>query len=418
MGAAAQPAPTPGRQADGANHSLTPSGAFIRRGGDQPAGCPAPATRARHPVSLRSGSPTIATTEQGDPEETAAQPDGDAAEAEHTSDDDGDLTVGGALAQDEIDSLFTAGGGDEDLESPILAIIRNQSVNYERMPTLEMVVDEYARSLTASLRNLTLAKTETDFEKISAQRLGDYLDGVPLPAMIAVFKAVEWEGYGLLTLSSQLVYSIIDIVMGGRGAFDPRLIDGRPFTKIERVLTERLVHVLLEDLAAAFARLSQIEFRLERLETNPRNCTVAKSATGAILIRIMVEMDDRGGPFEILLPHATLEPVRELLLQSFRGEKLGADRRWSAHFQEEALTSTIEVEAILHEQWMPLDEVRQLIAGETLQLGAGADASVMLRCGRVPLLKGQMGRVGERLAIRVEGRVKSKRDETGMPPPS
>ena len=36
-------------------------------------------------------------------------------------------------------------------------------------------------------------------------------------------------------------------------------------------------------------------------------------------------MEDRGGRLELLLPYATLEPVRELLLQMFMGEKFGRD---------------------------------------------------------------------------------------------
>ena len=29
-----------------------------------------------------------------------------------------------------------------------------------------------------------------------ALRFGDYLNSIPLPAMLAVFKAVEWDNYG------------------------------------------------------------------------------------------------------------------------------------------------------------------------------------------------------------------------------
>ena len=39
-------------------------------------------------------------------------------------------------------------------------------------------------------------------------------------------------------------------------------------------------------------------------------------------------MEDRGGRLELLFPNATLEPVRELLLQMFMCEKFGRDAIW------------------------------------------------------------------------------------------
>ena len=45
----------------------------------------------------------------------------------------------------------------------------------------------------------------------------------------------------------------------------------------------------------------------------------------------------------------------------------------------------------------------RLAVGSTLPLNARRDALVTLRCGHVPLLRGQMGRAGDHIAIRIEG---------------
>ena len=143
--------------------------------------------------------------------------------------------------------------------------------------------------------------------------------------MIAVFRAVEWDNFGLLTVSSPLIYSIVDVLLGGRRGVAPMRLEGRPFTTIERALVERLIRLVLADLATAFAPLSAIEFRYERLETNPRFAAIARPTNAAVLFKLRIEIDDRGGPLEILIPYATLEPVRDLLLQMFMGEKFGRD---------------------------------------------------------------------------------------------
>ena len=313
------------------------------------------------------------------------------------------------LGQDEIDSLFFVSKAAPEL-SGIPALVSKQSVSYEGARTLEVVMDRFIRNLSTSLRKLTSENVELTLEAVISLRLGDYLDSLPVPAMIAVFRAVEWEGCGLLTLSSHLVYSIIEVLLGGRSAFDARRIDGRPFTGIERVLTKRLTGVLLRDMAAAFAPLGAIEFRLEQLETNPRHAAIGRPTDGATLFRIKADMKDRGGRFEIVLPHAALEPVRDLLLQKFGGEKLGSNSLWAAHLWQQTLMSSIELEAVLEEQIVPLAEVMGLAVGTTLRLNASADTSVILRRGHVPVLRGQMGRVGDRIAIRIEERL--ARDQT------
>ncbi len=102
-------------------------------------------------------------------------------------------------------------------------------------------------------------------------------------------------------------------------------IEGRPYTTIARALVERMVHVILGDLSAAFEPLSPVTFRFDRLETNPRFATISRPSNAAIVTRFRIDMEDRGGRLELMLPDATLEPVRELLLQMFMGEKFGRD---------------------------------------------------------------------------------------------
>jgi flagellar motor switch protein FliM len=43
---------------------------------------------------------------------------------------------------------------------------------------------------------------------------GDYLNSIPLPAILSVFKAEEWDNFGLITVDSSLIYSVIDVLLG------------------------------------------------------------------------------------------------------------------------------------------------------------------------------------------------------------
>src|SRR5215475_8968808 len=308
------------------------------------------------------------------------------------------------LNQDEIDSLlgFDDGGGGSGDGSGIAAIVNSALVSYERLPMLEVVFDRLVRMMSTSLRNFTSDNVEVSLDNITSIRFGDYLNSIPLPAMLSVFKAEEWDNFGLLTIDSALIYSIVDVLLGGRRGTAAMRIEGRPYTTIERTLVERLIQVVLADLSASFDPLCPVTFRFERLEVNPRFATINRLSNAAILARLRIDMEDRGGRMELLLPYATLEPVRELLLQQFMGEKFGRDSIWETHLAEELWNTEIELDVVLDEQTMRLSDVMALQPGSQIVLNTLPGAPVLIRCGAVPLFEGRVGRRKSRVAVRIE----------------
>ena len=307
------------------------------------------------------------------------------------------------LNQEEIDSLlgFDVNSDQMQDKSGVRAIINSALVSYERLPMLEIVFDRLVRLMTTSLRNFTSDNVEVSLDRITSVRFGDYMNSIPLPAVLCVFKAEEWENFGLVTVDSSLIYSMIDGLLGGRRGQTSMRIEGRPYTTIETNLVKRLVEVVMADAEQAFRPLSPVKFTIDRLETNPRFAAISRPANAAILVRLRIDMEDRGGNIELLLPYATIEPIRNVLLQMFMGEKFGRDPIWEGHFATEVAQAEIAVDAVLYEADIPLKQLMKLKVGDTLPLEMRADALVAVRCGNVTLTEGRMGRVGDRVAIRV-----------------
>jgi len=330
-------------------------------------------------VALEAESGTAA------PAPAAATPGGDEAAAQWAAMvDDGNgfqSAKGGAeriLNQEEIDSLLGFSLADVSLNdnSGIRAIIDSAMVSYERLPMLEIVFDRLVRLMTTSLRNFTSDNVEVSLDRITSVRFGDYLNSIPLPAILAVFKAEEWDNFGLATVNSSLIYSIIDVLLGGRRG--------------------------------------QSTVRVDRLETNPRFAAISRPANAAILVRLRIDMEDRGGNIELLLPYATIEPIRATLLQMFMGEKFGRDPIWEGHLATEIGQAQIGVDAVLYEARLPLRRMMSLNVGDTLMLELKSDALVSVRCGDITLTEGRMGRVGDRVAVRVAKALRKPRTTFAM----
>ena len=119
---------------------------------------------------------------------------------EGEGDGDGDSHADRILNQDEIDNLLGFDQADlsEGEMSGVQALINSALVSYERLPMLEIVFDRLVRLTTTSLRNFTSDNVEVSLDSITSVRFGDYLNSVPLPAILTVLKAEEWDNFGLI----------------------------------------------------------------------------------------------------------------------------------------------------------------------------------------------------------------------------
>lgn len=343
----------------------------------------------------------------GKPKDEPLTPEGMAAEwatMPDTIEDEGEQEGGTdrLMSQDEIDTMLGfSTGDDKDARSGIQAIVDSGSVAYERLPMLEIIFERMVRLLSTSLRNFFTDNVEVSLESIRSVRFGDYINSISLPSMLSVFKCEEWDNFGLITIDSSLIYSVLDTMFGGkRGQPAPR-VDGRPFTSIEITILKRVIALILADAEAAFRPLSPVSFTVDRIESNPRFVSISRPANAAIRVELRFDMEGRGGCLHLLLPYATIEPIRELLLESFMGEKLGRDSIWENHLATEVWQADVDVTCVLHETQMPLKRVMKLAIGDTLMFDARPDSVVSLRCGDFIVSEGRIGRVDGKIAVQV-----------------
>lgn len=313
-----------------------------------------------------------------------------------------DAETGRMLNQAEIDSLMSF---DEPVRSGMERLIRSGLITYERLPMLEIIFDRLVRILSTSLRNFTSDNAEAAIESISSSRLGDYLANLPVQTMLAVFRAEEWDNSGLLSLDGSMIYNMIDLVLGGRRGRPLVPPDNRPYTPIERGLVERLVNVILADFTTSFTPVSKVRFRFDRLETNPRFAVITRVSNAVIVTRLRIDMEGRSGMIEIVLPYATLEPIRDLLLQKFMGEKFGRDHIWESHLTEELWNTDVELEALLDEQSVRLLDILEMRPGLSLPITLPLGSEVKLRCGGVPLFTATLGCKKTKLALTINAPV-------------
>ncbi len=334
-----------------------------------------------------------ASTEETSSEEVTPVNEGE------VSDED---NLEGELSQDEIDSLLGIAGSPQAETTGIQSVINSSRVSYERLPILGVIFDRLVRNLSTALRNFTGEIVDVSMDKVDSIRFGDYMDSLPLPVLINLFEAEEWGSSALVTVDTPLVYSIVDILLGGRKGPGITRVEGRPYTSIERSLVERMVRLVLEEFTRAFSLFEPVNFEFKGMETNPRFATIVRPVNTCILTRLRIEMEGRGGNLEFLIPYSTLEPVRNKLLQMVMGEKFGHDTIWEDHLGEQLWGIHVDLKAELEPVNISLNEIMKWKPGDQILFNEKPDSLVTLTCGNYPLFNGKLGRKEGNVSVKIE----------------
>jgi flagellar motor switch protein FliM len=300
---------------------------------------------------------------------------------------------------------FGAEAGQD--RSGLKALINSALVTHRRLPMLEVVFDRTARLMSTSLRQLTNENVEVTLDNVTSTRFGDFVQAQSGAGVIGVMRSAGLDGYALVAADGALAHCVVDLLLGGRRAAAG--MDERALTTIELGLAGRMLSMLVEDFDEAFAPVKPAEFSLERIETTPRFAAIAQDASVCALAKFKVRIDDFSAKAQVLLPHAMIEPVKDLLSRDFIGESRATDAAWKRGLGAGVTAAAIDIHAVLADRLMTIGEIGALKAGDTLTFAAGADPSIELRSGAAPVAKGRVGRLGEVVAVKLSSGVNAGR---------
>jgi flagellar motor switch protein FliM len=320
------------------------------------------------------------------------------------------------LSQADIDALLGGGDDGSDRRSAIERVIEYGALGTDTMPMLDVVADRLSRLLSNSMRGLTSDTINVEEQPRDSMRFSDYVGGVVLPAIFATARAsfsvpdakpAEWDSRILICFDSPLIYSLIEVLMGG-SACQQVAPDGRPFTQFEMTLMENIMRTVLDDLSQALSSICHATFDIERPETNPRFAAIAMDTEAVTRLRLRVAAEERTGFIDVVIPRAALDPMRAHLSQRFINERK-QDAEWEQLFRTMISDTAVPVQAHLKVAPRPLSEVMKWKIGTEIPLGATPDTPVTLIYGGMEAWRGPMGKKNKNRAVKLTDKIFSKR---------
>lgn len=323
------------------------------------------------------------------------------------------------LSQSEVDALLSAvsegevktkpgESGEDDRVVVVYDLTSQDRIIRGRLPQLDVIYEKFMRSfrvtLSSAIRKIaSLNHSSTDFLKF-----GEFINTLPTPTCISVLKLGNLRGSALFVIESKLAYALIDSFFGGDDVPYEKL-DSKDFTPIELSITKKVVELAIKDLEEAWESVEQIECSYVRTEVNPQFVGIVPPTDVVIASTFDVELEKANGTMTLVIPYASIEPIKQKLSSGFQVEADQTDQAiWSNIISEQLSDVAVDVNVNLGETEISIDELMKMKNGDVITLDQDASKEIEVLVEGVPKFKGFYGISHGSIAMKLTDKMKKK----------
>jgi flagellar motor switch protein FliM len=309
-----------------------------------------------------------------------------------------------AVRQGEVESGEEAAPAEPRRQIRKLDLVQAPGLSRWKIPNLDLIIDafgrNYAISLTNRLRRPVLANL-TGIESIGFEAA---LAQVSPNSAIGILNLDPFKTAGLLIVDEALAYPLLEILLGG--AADSRMgIPNRPLTAIEMNLLRALMEDSCPDLAKAFNALERLNPSLVKLENSLRLVNIVTPEAGVLMARFKLNLDRLSGSVWLMIPHASLEPLRERLRDSVLSVATQANEAWPGQLEESVRQVQTTLRVQVGEVGLNVRDILNFQVGDIIDLGCAPTAPLKVLVEDRPKFWAQAGVRNGNKAIRLSGKI-------------
>lgn len=278
---------------------------------------------------------------------------------------------------------------------------RPERVGKEQMRAMHSLHEGLARSFGASVSGML--RTMIEVKLVSADQLtySEFIFSLDNPSCFTVVKPAPLEGNWILDISPSLSYAIIDRMLGGDPS--PNDVIRRPLTEIENRLIGRVVRVFLDQLKTSWENVVELEFEIERVESNPQLVQIVPPNEVVILVGLEVTLGRNRGMINLCIPFNTVERFNSQL--SSNGW-VGYSKTKSTPQTRSLIANSVDAAPVrlvvtLARSRVKTGELLALSVGDVITTEQDASKPLEVSIQDVPKLKGKPGAFKGKKAIRI-----------------
>jgi len=285
-----------------------------------------------------------------------------------------------SLSQEEIDALINQLGSEESqLETIESRRIKSFDFRFNKrldkfsnnqLQTLRTLHENFTRLLNNSLSVYLRTRVEATIVSIEQISYGDFIASIGIPSILAIFSMDPLPGSGIVQVDLNLVFSIIDRLLGGPGWFPPKL---RDLTDIERTLMQRFMARMLNSYRESWNYLLTLSLKIEALDSNPQFIPRIIPLDQIIAyVSMELKVGDMAGVMNFCLPYLVLQSIGQQLTDFQWSPTVIAGRGMTeddvAQLERNVERAEIDLEVELGRATLSLRDLVSLQLGDVLVL--------------------------------------------------
>ncbi len=265
--------------------------------------------------------------------------------------------------------------------------------------------EQFVRSLAARLAIFLRVEYTVQLGKLQIVGYQKFIDGLPSPNHITLFKTDPLKGTGLLVIPPRIGLPLVDRLLGGPGQAPN---SNRDLSEIEVALIDQVATLLLSEWCGSWPEMRDMRPTLLGHENNPKFLQTATGDTAMLVLTLNAGFGDQLEPIHIAFPYATVEPLVRLLSPvgvsaNDTPAARAARPKWNNELNDVPVPVVAEWEGLK----LSAGEITRLKPGDVLMLDPSCAAQVQLRLSQMPKFTGRPGTRAGKWAVELTAPVKT-----------
>ncbi len=324
------------------------------------------------------------------------------------------------LSQNEIDELLNAlSSGEVDVadmdtdgrgkQIKEYNFARPSKFSKEQLRTLEIIFDNYGRSISTFLSGYLRTLTQVEVINAEAVTYSEFTNSLSNPVVLSIIDFQRLSGSIILEFSPNMGYVIIDRILGGQGQSLSKI---REYTEIEKILLERVIQQFVNLMPEPWENVISLEPVLEKIETNSQVAQIISPNEIIALITFNVKIGNVEAMMNVCIPHMVIEPIMDKLNTRywFAHEKKQAKQQYRHHIEKRLEVSRIPVSAVLGRTQITVKEFIGLQKNDIITLDSSVGSDMQIHVGSFLKFYGKPGVHKNKNAIQITSVVRGEDD--------
>jgi flagellar motor switch protein FliM len=279
---------------------------------------------------------------------------------------------------------------------------RPDKFSKDQMRTLQMLHETFGRMYASSLGAYLRANVQLELLSVEQIPYDEFVRSLAGNPLIAIFSMPPLAGQALLEADLNIVFSMIDRLLGGPGQAVARRAD---LTEIETTLATQIIRRALRELKNAWESITPIEPHLDGLETSAQFVQIVPPNDTVVLLLFQVKVGDVLGTVTLCLPYVALKPIASKLSAQRWFASTGKKADDPKHVQQlSGLIQNAKVACVarLGTAKITVEDLLRLAPGDTIVTGTPYGSEIDILVGKNVKFRGQAGTRRRKMVVRIQ----------------